>query len=349
MNCSSTIRDALMSMSLVGNTTSGSALLHAILAYSSLHGYGLSEQAIRLKIQALHYLSTSVQESQISTASAPQLVATSMLLGSFETLRPSESSGEWLSHVSGAMDVIQATQLDAQPYNCDTYHLLDWTNYHYTLCRFSQQYWHHKSPGYNVSLSLTRYKPNMPSVNPSYAILNLLSEVSDTLVDPRDPKGRSPEYVSSLKRLEARLVDIEATPIPDDSGPVSAFAIELYRVATRIYMTRVSDSPWDAPSILDDVIDALFNGPVKTCTCEHFFPLLILACEARRDDQRLAILNLIDRTQRDARIRSIKGVTDAIHAIWVHQDLHADSDVLVNYLDLLSVGISASSTIPSFA
>jgi hypothetical protein len=101
--------------------------------------------------------------------------------------------------------------------------------------------------------------------------------------------------------------------------------------------------------MLDSLIDALFNGPVKTCNCQHFFPLLILACEARKDEQRVAILNLIDRTQRDTRIRSIKGVTHAIQSIWVHQDLHADGDLLVNYLDLLSIGISSGSTIPSFA
>jgi hypothetical protein len=101
--------------------------------------------------------------------------------------------------------------------------------------------------------------------------------------------------------------------------------------------------------MLDSLIDALFNGPVKTCNCQHFFPLLILACEARKDEQRVAILNLIDRTQRDTRIRSIKGVTHAIQSIWVYQDLHADGDLLVNYLDLLSIGISSGSTIPSFA
>lgn len=102
---------------------------------------------------------------------------------------------------------------------------------------------------------------------------------------------------------------------------------------------------------LDALIEAGFSGPNKICTsgCEHFFPLLILACEARRDDQRVAILNLVERTQRDSRIRTVRGVMDAIQSIWVQQDLHADGDILVNYLDVMSAGISSTSTIPSFA
>jgi hypothetical protein len=179
--------------------------------------------------------------------------------------------------------------------------------------------------------------------------MSLLFETCDIVIDPQDPKSQSPEYRDSLQRLEAQVDDLIASPVPNDLNPESAFALELYRVATRIYIARVSQSPWEAPAVLDSLVDTLFNGPVTTCTCIHFFPLLILACESRRDDQRVAILNLIDRTQRDARIRSMKAVTNAIQAIWVQQDLHADSEVLVNYMDLLSVGISSSSSIPSFA
>lgn len=179
--------------------------------------------------------------------------------------------------------------------------------------------------------------------------MSLLFEACNIYMDPQDPQSQTPEYRNSLRRLEAQVDDLITSPVPNDLNPESAFALELYRVATRIYIARASQSPWEAPAVLDSLVDALFNGPVASCTCIHFFPLLILACESRRDDQRVAILNLIDRTQRDARIRSMKAVTNAIQAVWVQQDLHADSEVLVNYMDLLSIGISSSSSIPSFA
>ncbi|EWZ32224.1 hypothetical protein BFJ63_vAg5329 [Fusarium oxysporum f. sp. narcissi] len=355
------IRDTLMRMAMINNSASASALLHALLAYSSLHHHGLSETSLKFKVQALHLLSTSAEDGELSLVNASQHVAASMLLGSFETLRPSESSGEWLWHIWGAVDVIQATQLSDHSSENETYVLIDWVNYHYTLSRFSTQHWRHKSLASKASKKpmqlfrrrttppLSIYRPNHPFIDPTSSIMSLLFEACNTYMDPQDPQSHSPEYRNSLRRLEAQVDDLIASPVPNDLNPESAFALELYRVATRIYIARASQSPWEAPAVLDSLVDALFNGPVASCTCIHFFPLLILACESRRDDQRVAILNLIDRTQRDARIRSMKAVTNAIQAVWVQQDLHADSEVLVNYMDLLSIGISSSSSIPSFA
>ncbi|KAF5569494.1 zinc-finger transcription factor [Fusarium phyllophilum] len=346
---------------MVNNSTSSSALLHAMLAYSSLQHHGLSETALKFKVQALHLLSTSAKDGELSSVNASQHVAASMLLGSFETLRPSESSGEWLWHIWGAVDVIQATQLSDHSSENETYALVDWVNYHHTLSRFSTQHWRHKALaqktfgnpiqrfGRVTTPQLSIYKPNHHSIDPTSSIMSLLSEACDIVIDPKDPKSHSPEYRNSLQRLEAQVDELIASPIPNSLNPESAVALELYRVATRIYIARASQSPFEAPALLDSLIDALFDGPVASCTCIHFFPLLILACESRRDDQRVAILNLIDRTQRDARVRSMKAVTNAIQAIWVQQDLHADDEVLVNYMDLLSIGMSSNSTIPSFA
>ncbi|SCO90463.1 uncharacterized protein FRV6_14591 [Fusarium oxysporum] len=348
-------------MAMINNSASASALLHAMLAYSSLHHHGLSETSLKFKVQALHLLSTSAEDGELSLVNASQHVAASMLLGSFETLRPSESSGEWLWHIWGAVDVIQATQLSDHSSENETHALIDWVNYHHTLSRFSTQHWRHKSLASKASKKpmqlfrrrttppLSIYRPNHPSIDPTSSIMSLLFEACNIYMDPQDPQSQSPEYRNSLRRLEAQVDDLIASPVPNDLNPESAFALELYRVATRIYIARASQSPWEAPAVLDSLVDALFNGPVASCTCIHFFPLLILACESRRDDQRVAILNLIDRTQRDARIRSMKAVTNAIQAVWVQQDLHADSEVLVNYMDLLSIGISSSSSIPSFA
>jgi len=189
----------------------------------------------------------------------------------------------------------------------------------------------------------------MPSVNPTFAILNLLSEISETLIDPRDPRSTDGEYQDYLKDIERRIKDIPTKPDPASTDPDSKFAVELYQMATQIYLVRASQSPWDPAANLDPLIDAAFSGPVQYCSCEHFFPLLILACEAHKDEQRVAIINLIERTQRDARIRSIQGVKDTIQSIWVQQDLHKDGDVVVDYLDIMSAVISSCSSVPSLA
>lgn len=357
----SQIRDSLLSMALAQDAVSGLALFYALLAFSSLHRYGINEHAVQLKIHALQYLSAAVTDEPLVLAQAAQHVAASMLLGSFEILHPSEASGEWLLHTWGAMDTIQATQLKDQPYESDTGHLINWVQYHETISRFTVHHWRHKSlvpttPVGNCpttrnvcSPSLTRYRPTMPSVNPTFAILNLLSEISDTLVDPRDPRSSDDEYQDHLKDIERRIKDV---PIKSDSAksdPDAMFAVELYQMATQIYLVRASQSPWEPAVNLDPLIDAAFSGPAQYCSCEHFFPLLILACEAHKDEQRVAIINLIERTQRDSRIRSIQGVKDTIQSIWVQQDLHKDDDVLVDYLGIMSSVISSNNSVPSFA
>ncbi|KAF4993436.1 hypothetical protein FDECE_13402 [Fusarium decemcellulare] len=124
------IRDALMRMAVAPDNFSGLALLHALLAYSSLHRHGLNKEAMHLKIQALRFLSASMKDGQTTSVRAAQHVAASMLLGAFENTLPSESSGEWLWHIWGAMDVVQAAQLKDSSSESDTSHLLDWVYYH---------------------------------------------------------------------------------------------------------------------------------------------------------------------------------------------------------------------------
>lgn len=71
-------------MALAQDAVSGIALFYALLAFSSLHRYGINEQAVQLKIQALQSLSASVTEEPLVMTEAAQHVAASMLLGSFE-------------------------------------------------------------------------------------------------------------------------------------------------------------------------------------------------------------------------------------------------------------------------
>lgn len=73
-----------MGMALAHGAVSGLALFYALLAYSSLHRYGLNEQALEYKIQALQSLSASVTDKPLIPAEGAQHVAASMLLGAFE-------------------------------------------------------------------------------------------------------------------------------------------------------------------------------------------------------------------------------------------------------------------------
>jgi Fungal specific transcription factor domain len=137
-------------------------------------------------------------------------------------------------------------------------------------------------------------------------------------------------------------------PNPAISGDDAALAVEIYRMATQVYLARASQSQWEPSTTLDSEINEAFAKIMGFYSCNSFFPLFILACEARTDERRAAIIGLINRTERSVRTRSLKGLRAVIQSIWVQQDLHADSDLLVNYLGIISTVISSSNTLLSF-
>lgn len=73
-----------MRMAMADGTTTRLAVFYALLAFSSLRLNGIHQQAIQLKISALHYLSASAKKEALNLTEAAQHVAASMLLGSFE-------------------------------------------------------------------------------------------------------------------------------------------------------------------------------------------------------------------------------------------------------------------------
>lgn len=71
-------------MAMAQDAVSALACSYAVLAFSSLHRYGINEQAMQLKVKAIQSLSASVAGEPLVSAQAAQHVAASMLLGAFE-------------------------------------------------------------------------------------------------------------------------------------------------------------------------------------------------------------------------------------------------------------------------
>ncbi|KID85784.1 Zinc-finger transcription factor [Metarhizium guizhouense ARSEF 977] len=356
----SQMRDVLIRMALENDTLYGYAIFYALLAFSSFHHCGLNQQTMRLKISALHFLAASAKEAERTWTQAARQAAASMLLGALDIMLPSASSGEWLWYTRGAMDIVQTTCLKNRWHESDIGRLLDWVYYHDTLSRFPLRHWQHESLAREVPETedfhfrgttcsdLTKYRPALSSPNPTYAILNLLSESCDALIDPRDPASRSGEYRDSLDLLKRRIGNVHLGRDSSSLSPHETLGIEVWQTATQIYLARASQCPGEEPANLESLIDMAFEGPIRTCACPHFFPLFILACEARSDDRRASILSLIGRTEDIPGLRSKVWLRNMIRSIWVHQDLHADGDLLVNYVGAMRAVINMNDTIPSF-
>jgi hypothetical protein len=272
------------------------------------------------------------------------------------------------------MDIAQANSLQDQSQECDISVLLDWVYYHNALSRFTQHHLRRKplalestnmddsgadglqyqsltrdrcvcAPSDDHELSLTHSQVT-PSPNPAHAILNLLTEICDTVVDPRDPSSRNEEHQGRLRALEGKLGSLSITPAA--AADTNLLPVNMYEISTRIYLARASQSPWELPTRLDSLIEMAFSLASSGSTCKHFFPLFVVACEARTDERRVAILGLIDSTANSGLVRSMEGLRAVIESIWVQQDLHADNELLPDYLGIMSSAISSSDVIPSF-
>ncbi|KAI0490185.1 fungal-specific transcription factor domain-containing protein [Xylaria cf. heliscus] len=354
------IRDVIIPMVFSDDTVSRRALLHALLAFSSLHRSGLHRKTMSLKVTALRALSASAKEVSQGIIEAAQHVAACMILCSFEILLPSENSGEWLWYIRGAMDVVEGAQLGDHPDDSVTRKLLDWVYYHDAMSRFTLFHWRHQYPTVQASAD-TISRPIPPLVkdmkaslpqNPTHSILSILSEVWDVLLDPSDPRSQQIEYKDRLKALEWKVDNLPFAPFAtissDEDRSELEFTVELYKIATRVYLARASQSPLEPTADVDAIVDKAYTGPVQSCYCRHFFPLLIIACEARTDEQRIAILTLIERTDKKGYVRSMRTFRAQVQSFWIQQDLHADSELIPNYLGLMKSVISSNSALPSY-
>lgn len=135
-----------------------------------------------------------------------------------------------------------------------------------------------------------------------------------------------------------------ATPI-DRNTMVSV----LHRLAGLIYMNRavhrVSGTEFRHRRLVREAILLLS----KMKTCQHAWPLFIVASEAADDDQRLAILDVFEQSRQDRRRKSshIHVIQHLAEAVWNLHDLNAENPV--DHLTIFDAVIGGLPFMPPFA
>lgn len=126
---------------------------------------------------------------------------------------------------------------------------------------------------------------------------------------------------------------------------------ELYYVATLVYLFNGSSCSSALDHQLDGLIDRGFNLIKKLSTCERSFPLLILGSEARNDEDRILLLELIHKTGAKHNDSSLMRIKAGLEMVWSQRDLEADEDEYsdLSYLHRLDTVISSACTLPFFS
>lgn len=126
---------------------------------------------------------------------------------------------------------------------------------------------------------------------------------------------------------------------------------ELYHVATLVYLFNGSSCSCALDHQLDGLIDRGFYLIRKLNTCERSFPLLILGSEARNDEDRILLLELIHKTGAKHNDSSLMRIKAGLEMVWSQRDLDADEDEYsdLSYLHRLDTVISSACTLPFFS
>jgi hypothetical protein len=124
---------------------------------------------------------------------------------------------------------------------------------------------------------------------------------------------------------------------------------DLHRIACLLYVNRavhrVSDTDFRHKRLANEGI--LLLEEMKTC--QHAWPLFIIACEASSDWQRLKVLEVLERSRHDERRRAnhIHLTQQLVETVWKQQDLSDETPI--DHLTILDAVIGAVPFIPPFA
>ncbi|KAF2870606.1 fungal-specific transcription factor domain-containing protein [Massariosphaeria phaeospora] len=351
--------NVLLRAALASNTESATAVLRSLLALSSLHCYGVCPQAFNQKISGLKALAVA-SRSTMGEAEIIQHIAAGMLLLSFEVYQASCTSSQWTWYIAGVKELFNS--LPESNRDMDVSLLMDWVYYHDVLAHFTLRHWRGgvtplEGTACRMLTGPTEVSPKVLPGGPwflphkrvseadqaSMIILRLLSEVCNTVVvHPHAAmlEQELDDYIGFLRVLDWRIRSIELR----HKDRETATGMELYQLATLIYLDRVTENLLNQSTRTQQHIDRAFTLFSQLSSCERHFPIFVLGCEARADAQRAVILDLIARTETRASSRSFTHVKVLLQAIWAQDDL-AESEM--DYWNKLTRMISCCRIVPS--
>ncbi|KAI1325286.1 fungal-specific transcription factor domain-containing protein [Xylariaceae sp. FL0255] len=334
----------LMRMALIDDSPSATAILHSMLAISSLHCYGRQAQVGELKLSAIRALKQSSNNSSIGSKEWIRHIAAVMVLCSIEAC----TADEWAPYICSVKNIIRAGQLASANNDSDFQTLVDWGFVFDTLGFFSMSHWSRvdKSPAADLCVG-PAYRPA-----PHMKVFGLLKDIS-AAVQIKSSKKRLPEeqeeFIKYLQILEFKVSNILRSITPLDDDPNSLFFVELFIYALLVYLGRsTSDLLPELKAKTDQRIERAFSIFPKLTFCDRKFPLFVLGCEARTEEDRAMFLDLVSRTQDRSLARPLSQIEALVKTSWAQSDLADHKDSEVDYLDKISTLIRGCRAVPSF-
>jgi hypothetical protein len=183
-------------------------------------------------------------------------------------------------------------------------------------------------------------------------MLNLLSQLCDTVSSSAILPGTSnnmDDYKGFLAVMDWRIRSLPITKVTDNNDDVSddaTLVTQLYQLAMLVYLDRSSEGLIDQPIRTEQYINKAFAIFPRLSSCKQQFPIYVVGCEARTDEQRTVILDIISRTESMSSSRSFNYCEKLLQALWAQDDLAYGNNI--SYRDKLTSVMNLCVIVPTF-
>ncbi|KAI0858796.1 fungal-specific transcription factor domain-containing protein [Xylaria cubensis] len=333
----------LMRMALADDGPSATAVLKSLLAFSYLHCYGHQAQVLKLKITAVRAL-TSASRSLIGAKEGVRHIGATMILCSIQT----SISDEWASYIRSVKYIIIAESLSSADRDRDFQVLADWASYHESLGKFSVVHWSRDGtdPTGNFCVAGLYKRPD------HLKAINFLEETYKAVSKKRSEERSVEEQGDYLKYLRILEFKIRQTLLPNlthDDDTNAQLVTELFTLALLVYLGRAtSDLIPELANKTEQHIEKAFSIFPIVESCDRQFPLFVLGCEARSEEDRVVYLELVSRTQGRSQAAPLVQVETLVKASWVQSDLADHAGLKIDYIEKLNALISSCKVMPTF-
>lgn len=345
-------REELLPMALTSSTSAANGLRNSMLALAALHQWGARE-ALPYKAKALGSLSSSLSTESVGITQTQ--LATSMMLCVYNVF--DETEGNWNVHLNGAKDILR--ELASLQGGFSKYRFLyTWFLYHEILGCFSNPERHglygpasfQLAPHVDPDSSLI-----IGSLGCSVEVMEVISYVNG--LRAAELRGDARHYSTEERvrqneewqRVESRLTNLEQRLDPSSLGQLTQqertrilTTAEMYRVATMLYLQRTGGGT-QANEIRAIYLDQAFRLLKMLAICTSPWPLFVIACESETDEQRIKILQTLDRMDNERHIGNYFVLREIIEMYWKQQDLHADNprNAHLKWWDIIDLNTTA--------
>ncbi|KAF2763211.1 hypothetical protein EJ05DRAFT_496039 [Pseudovirgaria hyperparasitica] len=353
----------LMRMAFCTESSASEAVRLAICALACLHMCG-GKHASVLRTQARHHF-LMIQSQLDDPQELLQSIVAAMLLGLYEIFDQPHSDApySWALDVCYAKKALGAMEIPTNsPVTSDESLLLDWVTYHDVMSKFSITHYvdrqedqvecaNNKCLRQKQMSASSKTKISGP-VGCSIELLLVISRVFDAAYEQEMGAGQvSDDRVDSLEHsiLNARQV-LEVESVSHDRAVVieedaMKHIAELFRLAGLIYLHRAikKSPPWLPPVSM--WVSEAYDHLRKITVCDRNFPLFIIACEARTDEQRSEILRVLRNSEEKSKVGNTLRVRQFIERVWAQDDL--DQEQRIKYTSKITASLSTCNALPA--